>query len=371
MIYRIVLALKHFFYDKGWKKSVRADVPTLCVGNLTVGGTGKTPMTELILRTLLQSDEWAYSNIAVLSRGYKRRSRGFQKVPRENGTARAFGDEPVQLARKFPSVTVAVDKDRVEGCRFLARPEELQTSKKARRCADKDIPAADIIVLDDAFQYRPLEADINVVLVDYNRPVHKDRLLPWGHLRDLPSRLKDADIVVVTKCPRYMDEWEKGRWAGALGISGYNAASCKGKRGTKEQTLLFATIDYDELQPVFPEADSRFIYAPRLMMLTGIAKDTTLRGFLSDKYKIVKRFAFPDHHRFTAADMRKVRTGIREHPTACIATTEKDAQRLREVKKLPANLPERLFQVPIRISFLTEGEQAVFEKTLLGSIHRS
>lgn len=354
MIYRIVLALKHFFYDKGWKKSVKADVPTLCVGNLTIGGTGKTPVTELILRTLLQSDEWAYANIAVLSRGYKRHTRGFQLVPRD-GTARAYGDEPVQIAQKFPSVTVAVDKDRVEGCRKLTTREE---------------NPAEIIVLDDAFQYRRLKADKNIILVDYNRPVHKDCLLPWGHLRDLPSRLKDADILIVTKCPRYLDEWEKGRWASALGLSGYNAASCKGKRGTKEQTLLFATIDYEDMQPVFPQADSRFIYAPRLIMLTGIAKDTSLRGFLSDKYKIVKRFSFADHHRFTGADMRKVRRAIKEHPTACIATTEKDAQRLREVKKLPANLPERLFQVPIRISFLTEGEEAVFGQALLGSIHR-
>ena len=369
MLYGILLSIKHFFYDKGWKKSVRADVPTICVGNLSVGGTGKTPHTELILRTLLQSDEWAYANIAVLSRGYKRRSRGFQKVSRE-GTARAFGDEPLQLAKKFPSVTVAVDKDRVEGCRFLSHPEQLLTDKKARRCAEKDIPPAEIIVLDDAFQYRPLKADLNIVLVDYNRPLHKDHLLPWGHLRDLPSRLKDADILIVTKCPRYMDEWEKGRWASALGMSGYNAASCKGRRGSKEQTLLFSTIDYDELQPVFPEADSRFIYAPRLIMLTGIAKDTPLRGFLSDKYKIVKRFNFSDHHRFTGGDMRAVRAAIRQHPTACVATTEKDAQRLRDVKKLPANLPERLFQVPIRVSFLTEGEEAVFTESILGRMHR-
>ena len=370
MIYRIFLALKHFFYDKGWKKSSRADVPTLCVGNISVGGTGKTPMTELILRTLLGSDEWAYANIAVLSRGYKRRSRGFQKVPRE-GTARAYGDEPVQIARKFPSVTVAVDKDRVEGCRFLSHPEELQTAKKARRCVDKDLPPAEIIVLDDAFQYRPMKASLNIVLVDYNRPVHKDRLLPWGRLRDLPSRLKDADILVVTKSPRYMDEWEKGRWASALGLSGYNAATCRGRNRGKEQTLLFATMDYEDMQPVFPEADSRFIYAPRLMMLTGIAKDTPLRQFLSDKYKIVKRFSFPDHHRFSAGDMRKLRGAIRENPTACVATTEKDAQRLREVKKVPQALPERLFQVPVRISFLTEGEQAAFEAALLGNLHRA
>ena len=113
MIYRLILGVRHFLFDKGWKKSYKADVPTLCVGNITVGGTGKTPHTEMILRWLLKSDDWAYSDIAVLSRGYKRKSKGFQKVGRD-GTALQFGDEPLQIAKKFPAVTVAVDKDRVE-----------------------------------------------------------------------------------------------------------------------------------------------------------------------------------------------------------------------------------------------------------------
>ena len=173
MIYRIILSIRHFLFDKGWKKSYEAEVPTICVGNITVGGTGKTPHTEMILRMLLRSDDWAYSDIAVLSRGYKRKSKGFQKVGRD-GTALQFGDEPLQVAKKFPVVTVAVDKDRVQGCHFLTHPEELQTSKKAKNCVDKAVPKAHLIVLDDAFQYRRLRADVNIVLVDYNRPVQKD-----------------------------------------------------------------------------------------------------------------------------------------------------------------------------------------------------
>ena len=141
MIYRIILSLRHFLFDKGWKKSYKADVPTICVGNITVGGTGKTPHTEMILRMLLRSDDWAYSDIAVLSRGYKRKTKGFQKVGRD-GTALLYGDEPLQIAKKFPAVTVAVDKDRVEGCRFLTHPEELQTAKKAKNCLDKTVPTS-------------------------------------------------------------------------------------------------------------------------------------------------------------------------------------------------------------------------------------
>ena len=239
--YTLTLAIRNALYDKGILKSQKADVPTVCVGNITVGGTGKTPHTEMILRTLLRSDRWAYSNIAVLSRGYKRKSKGFQKVSRD-GTAATFGDEPLQIAKKFPSVTVAVDKDRVEGCHFLCNPEDLQTSKKARKCADKDVPKSDIIVLDDAFQYRKLKADVNVILVDYNRPIHKDKLLPFGQLRDLPKRIRQADIVIVTKCPPYLDEWEKGKWAKYLGFSSYSTSTCKGRTTRAARELSFSPI---------------------------------------------------------------------------------------------------------------------------------
>ena len=375
MVYRIILGIRHFLYNKGWKKSVRAEVPTVCVGNVTVGGTGKTPHTEMILRMLLQSDEWAYYDIAVLSRGYKRKTKGFQKVGRE-GTALLYGDEPLQIAKKFPAVTVAVDKDRVEGCRFLTHPEELQTSRKARKCLDKSVPKADLILLDDAFQYRRLRADVNIVLVDYNRPVKKDRLLPWGKLRDLPSRLKAADILIVTKCPTYLDEWEKGKWASQLGVDSFNTATCTGirklgKKKEKVQTVLFSTIGYQPMVPVYPEeADSRFVYAHRLILFTGIAKDTPLRAYLSDKYKEVKRFSFPDHHKYSNGDIRKVARAVRDFPTACVATTEKDAQRVVDTKKVPETLRKRLFQVPIDINFLTPAEQAVFETTLLGMLRK-
>ena len=259
----------------------------------------------------------------------------------------------------------------MEGCRFLAHPEELQTDKKAKGCQDKDFPAADIIVLDDAFQYRRLKADVNVILVDYNRPVHKDRLLPWGKLRDLPSRLKAADIIIVTKCPTYLDEWEKGEWAKLLGVQDYSPATCKGVRKLrkgreKEQTVLFTTIGYEPMTPVFPEnADSRFMYAQRLILFSGIAKDTPLRAFLSDSYKEVKRFSFPDHHKYTNGDIRKVVRAIKAYPTACVATTEKDAQRVVDTKKVPETLRQRLFQVPIVVDFLSPEEQEIFETTLL------
>lgn len=341
--YWLTLKLRNLSYDKGWKKSVEAEVPTICVGNITAGGTGKTPHTEMILRTLLESDRWGYSNIAVLSRGYKRSSKGFQKVP-WNGAADLYGDEPAQLSGKFPIVTVAVDKDRVEGCRFLCHPELLG--------ADTPIPRADIIVLDDAFQHRALRAQVNIVLVDYSRPLHKDRLLPLGRLRDLPSRILQADIVIVTKCPAYLDEWERAKWRENLGLR-------------KEQKLYFTTFGYKPMEPVFEEADGRFTYAKRLILFTGIAKDTVLRNYLSDSHRIVKHFSFPDHHRFSSGDIRAIGRAIRSCPTAMVCTTEKDAARIRDCKKTPLELKKRLFQIPIEVEFLTDEERKDFVSTLL------
>ena len=337
MIYRLILSLRHLFYDKGWKKSREADVPTICVGNVTVGGTGKTPHTELILRLLMNSDKWAYTNLAMLSRGYKRRTKGFQLVP-AGGSARLYGDEPVQIASKLRAVTVAVDKNRIRGC--------------AKLCEENN---AQLIVLDDAFQYRKLRPTLSIVLVDYNRPVNKDHLLPWGHLRDLPSRLKKADAVIVTKCPAYLDEADKDRWRRQLGIG-------------LEKPLFFTTVNYMDPEPVFPEADPHYIYSQRLMLVTGIANNASLRSHLSDKYKIERRMEYRDHHRFTSGDMRKVASAVKTLPTACIMTTEKDAQRMRDVKKVPDKVKQRLFFVPIKAAFLSEEQEAAFTEFLLGKL---
>jgi tetraacyldisaccharide 4'-kinase len=357
MLYGTLLAIRHFFYDKGWKKSQEASVPTICIGNITVGGTGKTPHTEMVLRRLLQSDDWAYSNLAVLSRGYKRKSKGFQLVPRD-GTALLYGDEPLQTAKKFPAVTVAVDKNRVRGCETLAAGRMLPSSADKKADApDGNILPAEIIVLDDAFQYRKLRASLNIVLVDYNRPVHKDSLLPWGRLRDLKSRMKAADMVIVTKCPAYLDDWERSRWVKYL-------------RLTPEQKLFFTTFTYGAMEPVFPEGDSRYTYSKRLVLFTGIANDAPLRSFLSDSYKIVRRIGFPDHHKYTRADIGTLSSAVKEFPTACLVTTEKDAQRIVDAKTVPDELRLRMFQIPVEASFLTPEEDAAFTETLLQKLKK-
>ena len=348
--YWLILKIRHFMYDNGLKKVHTADVPTICVGNITVGGTGKTPHTEMIIKTLTRDVDWGAKNIAVLSRGYKRKTKGFQQVVAD-GSAKLYGDEPLQIKRKFPYMTVAVDKSRKQGCDFLCNPEMVQTSKKARKCIHKDFPKADLIILDDAFQHRALKPTVSVVLVDYNRPIFKDHLMPLGKLRDLRERISAADIVIVSKCPRFLDPWERSKWTEALKIK-------------DNQHIFFTTIGYDQSQAVFPEGDPRYLYTQRLILFSGIANDKPLRNYLSDTYKIVRHFDFPDHHKFSQADISAINGAARSFPTSVVMTTEKDCQRIRDCKSVPDNLKQRMFYAPIKVDFFSEEEQQAFAAAL-------
>lgn len=367
--YYLTLKIRHALYDNGVKKVYTCEVPTICVGNIAAGGTGKTPHTEMILRTLLESVEWKDKNIAVLSRGHKRNSSGFQQIL-ENDTAKFAGDEPLQIKNRFPEVTVAVDRTRVEGCDFLLHPEKLLTSRKARKCAHKEINRSDLIVLDDAFQYRSLKAFYNIVLVDYNRPPCKDRLLPFGRLRDLPERLYHANVIIVTKCPAYMEDWERVKWSKKLGIKDFNPDTCQGIDPLgKPMHVFFTTIEYCPLEPVFKSVyDNRYIYSKKLILVSGIASDTPLKRFLSDSYSIVKHFKFSDHHNYSGMDIKRIAVAAKNWPTAVVGTTEKDSQRLRGCKKVPENLQRRMFQIPIKVDFLSDHERSVFNETLLGAL---
>jgi tetraacyldisaccharide 4'-kinase len=314
----------------------------------------------MLIRTLLQDEEWGSRSIAVLSRGYKRKTKGFQQVT-SDGTALAYGDEPLQIKKKFPGITVAVDKSRTDGCDFLAHPDKLQTTKKGKKCIDKDLPAADLIILDDAFQHRALKPTLSIVLVDYNRPIFKDHLLPMGRLRDLPERIAAADIVIVSKCPNDVNAWEKCTWAENLGIRNFDAASCSGtRRNGKKQHIFFSTITYDAAEAVFPEGNPRYIYTNRLVLFSGIANDAPLLSYLSSDYKIVRHFKFPDHHKFSRADINTIASAAKEFPTSVIMTTEKDCQRIRDCHKIKEELKQRMFYSPIKTAFLTENEKEKF-----------
>ena len=346
MIYKLILTLRDLHYRRG-KHSSKAVVPTVSIGNITAGGTGKTPHVELTIRRLLTLGR---SDIAVLSLGYGRRTKGFRYVQTDS-TPEECGDEPLQIKRKFPVLPVAVAKDRLDGCRRLANP-------------DPDAVQAGVVILDDAMQYRRLTPHLSVVLTLFNRPVTKDSLLPGGRLRDLKKRLYETDAVIVTKCPYELDGQEKAGHAALLGFDSYDPATCTAVRKGVARPLLFSRIVHGAPEPLFPEADKRYTYSGKAVLFSGIADDTPLRDHISSDHKIVAHKRFPDHHRYGRGDIRFLCRLMRGYPTAVFVTTEKDAQRLRPLSGIPAGLRARMFYVPIQASFLTPEEEAVFDNQL-------
>ena len=329
--YYLVLKLRNRLYDKGRIASVQHTVPVVSVGNVTAGGTGKTPMVELLVR-LLGED----CRVAVLSRGYKRRSKGFRLV-KPDDTADQAGDEPLQVKRKFPDVLVALDKDRNHGV------EQLLALPLDRR--------PDIVLLDDGFQYRRLKPSLNIVLVDYNRPVFRDNLLPIGRLRDLPEQIRRADAVVFTKSPAVLDPWERTEMRQLT-------------RLRPDMPVFFTTIRYGDPQPVFPEGDKHYIYSREVYLFSGVADDRPLRVQLADRYALIDHKQFGDHHRFSRGDQRALVRYARLHPRALLLTTEKDAMRLLHADRFDAAVRSRLFYLPIETAFLTPEEQADFAKLI-------
>lgn len=382
MIYALILKIRHLLYDFGWIKSVPTEIPSICVGNIGVGGTGKTPMTELIIKTLEEGEVEAADaeiygfegslfaaprkSVAVISRGYMRSTKGFQVVTTK-GTASQFGDEPMQIKRKFPDVEVIVDADRNEAAAILAHPSRLKEmpAKKLDRVLYQHVSRPDIIVLDDAYQHRSTKAGKSIVLTTFNKPYFRDFLMPWGRLRDLRSRADAADMIVVTKCPPFIAEAEKAQWAQNMGVENFDAESCSGTtRDGRRKKVLFATTVYDKLAPVFKEGDPRYVHSKLGILVTGIADDTPFAGRLGEIYKLVAHEQFGDHHDFNKNDIRKITELAVHNPTAIVITTEKDAQRFMD-KDIPEVLKFRMFYAPIRTQMLTAAEQTALKDFLL------
>ncbi|NMB37822.1 MAG: tetraacyldisaccharide 4'-kinase [Bacteroidales bacterium] len=334
--YYLTLKLRNRLYDKGVFKSHQFDVPVISIGNITVGGTGKTPTVELVVRLLKPQHK-----VAILSRGYKRKTRGFRIVD-SNATAREVGDEPLQMKKKNEEVIVAVDTKRKRGiAQLLALPEELRP---------------EVIVLDDAFQHRKVMPSKNILLIDYHRPLFKDNLLPIGRLRDLPEQMRRADAIIITKCPEHLDEWER-------------ETIKKANRISNDFPCFFARIKYCPIEPIFAEiGDKRYIYSKEVGLFTGIANVKPLLMHLSDIYEQITNIAYKDHHEFTRGNIRDIEYFARSNPRALILTTEKDAQRLISNNHLSSELKKRLFYIPIETEFLTGEENYQFRNFITGSI---
>jgi len=324
--YYLVLKIRHRLYDKGKLESRSWMTPIISVGNVTVGGTGKTPAVEYILNQFPPS-----FCPAVLSRGYKRKSKGFILVETDSN-AEMTGDEPLQIKRKFPNVTVACCKNRKEGIdKLLALPTPPQ-----------------IIILDDGFQYRGVTPSKNILLIDYSHPVFKDELLPLGRLRDLPEQIHRADAIIITKCPEYLEMEERNKIIALNHIP-------------SDKKVFFSTVRYCQPKPVFEGiGDNRYIYARDVYMFSGIAKPKPIRIHLMDNYDDIITESYPDHHDFSRSDINHIWHFGRRHPLYLLMTTEKDAQRLLHNKYIPQQMKVRTFYLPIEMAFLTEEEARDF-----------
>lgn len=302
-LYGFGVWVRNTMFELGLKKSKSFDLPVINVGNLTVGGTGKTPHTEYLIHLLKEK-----YNVAVLSRGYKRKSRGFV-LANEKTTMREIGDEPYQMKQKFPEIRVAVDKKRCHGI------EQLQNANL--------VPPVDVVILDDAYQHRYVIPGINILLMDYHRLVYFDKLLPAGRLREPKSGMKRADIIIVTKCPLYITPMDKRGIERNLELDNW-------------QNLFFSTFKYGNLYSLFDDSISGHKslsieqlkeYKEGVLLVSGIASPKQLEYDLQ-KITTFDSCRFADHHQFTKKDIKMIES---KYKGGIIITTEKDASRLKDM----------------------------------------
>ena len=352
-LYGLGVRLRNACYDAGILKSRAFPMPVISVGNITVGGTGKTPHVEYLIR-LLQDD----FHIAVLSRGYKRKTSGYLKADSQS-TASDIGDEPFQMKQKFPGITVAVDRQRVHGIEQLTADDSL----------------LDAILLDDAFQHRHVKPGINILLVDYHRLITSDKLLPAGRLREPVQGKKRADIVIITKCPQDLKPMDFRVLTKTMDLYPY-------------QQLFFTTMAYDSLCPVFesslpldaqsslsPATDNRrssLLSSHHVLLLTGIASPQHLVNDLKPYAAKLSQLVFPDHHDFTPSDVERINQTFAALPSPrMIVTTEKDAARIKNLTGLSDDVRQHLYALPIRIQFLQPKEQQLFNQTIIDYVRNS
>ncbi len=303
-IYYLVTWLRNKYYDFGWLPSKSYDIPIISVGNLSTGGTGKSPTIEYLVR-LLQDDY----KLATLSRGYKRESQGFQ-IANEKSNARQLGDEPYQFFRKFKDLIVAVDANRQNGIANLI-----------------DIENPETILLDDAFQHRKVRPGFSILLTSYHKLYTKDIVLPTGNLREPRSGASRADIIVVTKCPNGISNAEKARIISEL------------KPRTKQQ-VFFSSIEYSNtVYSSSGEKELNLLHNTKFTLVTGIANPKPLLDFLDEQGLEYEHLAFDDHHQFSATEIKM----LMEKPL--ILTTEKDYVRLEG--QLESSESTQLYYLPI------------------------
>jgi tetraacyldisaccharide 4'-kinase len=340
-LYGLAINFRNRLYFNKKLKSRKFDFPIICVGNITAGGTGKTPHTEYLIQLL--SPQY---KVAVLSRGYTRKSKGF-RIVEVNSTVEDVGDEPLQIKQKFPNTLVIVDKNRIEAI------EKILSFEKSER--------PDVILLDDGFQYRKLLPMFSIVLINSNRPVFDDELLPAGLLREPVEEIKNrSDLVVVTKCREDVD------------IIDYQAIYEHELDLYPHQMIFFTTFGYGNLMPVFSDFENEEIelfdlYHKYVFLVAGIASPQPLIEKLEQKTLNLYTQFFPDHHFFTEKDVKAIQKQF-DSITDCnkiILTTEKDAVRFRANPFLSEEVKKKMYYIPIQVNFLDNEAKKDFDMRVL------
>ncbi len=324
LLYGVVVYVRNWLYNKQYLKSVQFNIPMICVGNLSLGGTGKSPMVEYLLSIL--SDDY---KIATLSRGYKRRTKGYA-LAGVNTTALEIGDEPMQFHIKYPNVSVAVGERRIE-----AIPQLIQ-----------DVPDLAAVILDDAFQHREIVAGLNILLTDYSNLYCDDVFFPTGDLRDERRSAKRANIIVVTKCPENLAEAERDEIIEKL-------------YPDQHQAIFFTSIAYDTPYHIYdPNKQWNLSVKDEVLLVCGIANPIPLKEYLHEQTHTYYQISYSDHHIFSIEDLNDIKNKF-EQITAnskIILTTEKDAVRLVKYTEELNTIP--LYVLPIKPNFLFNSKEA-------------
>lgn len=327
LFYGAVIKLRHLLFDANILHSEKFDIPIICVGNITVGGTGKTPTVEMLVEHYSQE-----KNVVVLSRGYGRTTKGYRIVNVDN-TYRQVGDEPLQIKRKFPNVTVIVCEKRAFAIHRIK----------------EEFPNTDLIIMDDGFQHRYVDPLINIVIIDANRPVERDHLLPYGQLRDTRQSLLRAHYFIVTKCPEDMKPIDMRVMHKVL-VS------------KPSQNIFFSRMSPIPACSVFPDLYGTVPYGTDVVAMSGIGDNDAFNRGLARRYNVVATLDLDDHHTYRVSDLHKMKKLLEKHPTAVIMTTEKDAVKLAYSAAIPEELRTKLFYERISLRFIGDSRMELFAK---------
>ncbi len=331
LLYGLGVSGRDFFYRTGMLKSVKFNIPTISVGNLSVGGAGKTPHIEYLIRLLKD-----YVNIATLSRGYGRKTQGYL-MAQPHSTAEQIGDEPLQFKRKFPDLTVAVAESRA-----FAIPRLLS-----------EVPDTQIVLLDDAFQHRSVTPGLNVLLTEYSHPFTRDWLLPSGRLREWRASYKRADVIVVTKCPPTLSDNERTQLLNEI-------------KPFPHQQVFFSYYEYGQPYFIFNTALMADLQEDwQVVVICAIARTDYLVAHLQEKVERLTLLEFEDHHFFTADDMQELKRSFEQlqGQKKIILTTEKDATRLELHYNFLKTHQLPVFALPVQVQFHF-GDHARFDQLI-------